>query len=390
MKPVVKVLILVAVLGFLFLGSAVFIGACAVGHLRINGGSSHSGTEANRVETHEIAFDPGQPLRAQVDYGSIRVASTTGTTAQVVARLRAFGSDKEDAEKRLASMNLDLGQNSVVGREIQDHKLGFFEFSGGQEIDLEITLPAGARLEVRSGSGDVSVRGAFGDSLASSNYGAVEASGIRGALKLKSNSGDIHASDVQGDSVSVDTDYGDIAIQNIRAGRLEAHTSSGAISAATIDAGSARLSSDYGDIALSEFQGDLESKTSSGDVSIREAQGACRAHSDYGDVSASGVFHGLSLTSSSGAVHGAAGPGSTLAAGWDITSDYGDVELRLPQGLSFELDASTDYGEVRANLPGALGGSKGDEAKKLHGTIGQGGPRLRLHTSSGDVEVGTR
>jgi len=54
-----------------------------------------------------------------------------------------------------------------------------------------------------------------------------------------------------------------------------------------------------------------------------------------------------------------------------------------------ELDASTDYGEVQADLPGTLGGSKGDETHKLHGTVGGGGPKLRLHSSSGDVEIAT-
>jgi DUF4097 and DUF4098 domain-containing protein YvlB len=390
MKPVAKVLILVGVLGFLVLGSAVFIGACAVTHLHFGNGGLHSGVEANRVETHELAFDSSQPLRAQVDCGSIRVASTTGTTAQVVARLRAFGSDKEDAEKRLAQMSLDLGQNSVAAHEQREHSLKFFEFGGGEEIDLEITLPAGSHLDVQSGSGDVHVQGAFGDTRASSDYGDVEASGIRGALVMKSSSGEIKASEVQGGTVSVDTSYGDIALRLIKTSRLEAHTSSGTIEASEIEAESVRLASDYGDIGVRGLKGDLDTKTSSGKVSITEASGACRAHSDYGDVAASGIFRNLSLTSSSGAVRGTAGPGSTLTDGWEITSDYGDVRLQLPVGLSFELDATTDYGEVRANLPGVLGGSKGDETRKLHGAVGGGGPKLRLHSSSGDVEIGTR
>src|SRR5260221_2455979 len=168
MKPVVKVLLGVAVVGFCLLGSAAVFVACAVTHLRIGGGSLHSGVESNRVETHDLAFDPSQPLRAQVDCGSIRVTSTSGTQAQVVARLRAFGSDKEDSEKRLAQMTLDLGPNSVAGHEEREHSLKVFEFGGGEEIALEITLPAGARLEVQSGSGDVHVEGAFGDTRASS------------------------------------------------------------------------------------------------------------------------------------------------------------------------------------------------------------------------------
>lgn len=389
MKPVVKVLGLVAVLGFVLLGSAAFFVACTVSHLRVNGGSVHSGIETSRVETHDLAFDPGQPLRASVDCGTIRVRSTSGASAQVVARLRAFGEDKEASEKRLAQMSLELGPNSVAGHENQDHSLKFFQFGGGEEIDLEITLPAGARLEVQSGSGDVTIQGPFGDTRAASDYGDVEASGIRGALILKSSSGNIRAEGIQGPSVSVETSYGDVELQAIGSSRVDAHTSSGDISASRVKAESVRLSSDYGDLAVRELEGDLESSTSSGEIAITGAGGACRAHSDYGDVSAAGVFRGLSLSSSSGSVHGRALPGSALGGGWELDSAYGDVALQLPAGLGFELDASTDYGEVQADLPGVLGGSKGDETHRLHGAVGGGGPRLRLHSGSGDVEIGT-
>jgi DUF4097 and DUF4098 domain-containing protein YvlB len=390
MKPVVKVLVLVAVLGFLLLGSAVFVGACAYTHLRIGSGSFHSGVEASRVETHELALDPGQPLRAQVDCGSIRVTSSSGTAARLVAHLRAFGEDKEAAGKLLAAMSLELGQNSIAGHEQREHSRKFFESGGGEQIDLELALPAGTTLELHSGSGDVTLEGPFGDTQAGSDYGDVAASGIRGALVLKSSSGEIQASDIEGASVRVETNYGDIELHRLQASRIEAHTSSGKIEARQLRSELVRLDSDYGDIAVRELQGDLESKTSSGEVSIREASGACRAHSNYGDVTAEGVFRGLSLSSSSGSVTGKAGAGSLLGDGWELTSEYGEVHLALPEGLSFELDASTDYGEVRAHLPGVLGGSKGDEPKHLHGAVGQGGPRLRLHSSSGDVEIGTR
>lgn len=389
MKPVVKVLLVLCAIGFvLFCGGVLFV-ACAVTHLHIDG-SGHSGVEANRVETHELAFDAGQPLRARVDCGSIRVAQSNGAGAQVVARLRAWGEDKQAAEKRLAQMNLELGQNSVVGHEQHEHGLKLFEVGGGEQVDLELALPAGTRLEIQSGSGDVRVEGPFGDTRAASDYGDVAADGIRGTLILKSSSGSLHASGIQGASTSLETDYGDIVLRLVQSGRIDVHTSSGSIEANEIQADSARITTDYGDIRVRELQGDLESRTSSGAVAIADLRGACRAHSDYGDVEAAGVFRGLGLSSSSGAVHGRAQPGSTLADGWELRSDYGDVALRLPEGLSFELEATTDYGEVRTDLPGVLGGAKGDEAHKLHGTIGQGGPRLRLHSSSGDVDIRTR
>ena len=374
MKPILKVSLVVALVGFFVLGSAAFFVACTVSNLRISGGSLHSGVEANRGETHELTLELGQPVRAQVDCGTIHVSS--GSSARVVARLRAFGSDKEDAQKRLATMSLELGPNSVAGHEHQDHSLKFFEFGGGEEIDLELTLPEGTRLEVHSGSGDVRIQGGFGDTRAGSDYGDLALSGIRGTLLAKSSSGEIQADEIQGASVRIETSYGDIELRQIQATQLEAHTSSGEIEARALQCERVLLSSDYGDIAVRELKGDLDSKTSSGEVRIADARGACRAHSDYGDVEAEGVFSSLWLSSSSGSIHGRARAGSTLSEGWELASDYGEVALELPAGLSFALDASTDYGEVQTELPGVQ--------------VGGGGPKLRLHSSSGDVSIRVR
>ena len=390
MKPVVKVLLVVATIGFVLLASAAVFVACAVSHLHISGGSVHSGVEASRSETHDLVLDPGQPLRAQVDCGSIRVSSTSGTSARVVAHLRAFGEDQNAANERLAKMTLELGSNSVAGHENRDHGLKLFEVGGGEQIDLELTLPAGTRLELQSGSGDVSVEGPFGDTRAASDYGDLAVKGVRGALIVKSSSGAIHASEIQGASLNLDTSYGDIVLARAQSGRVDVHTSSGSIDASEIQADLARLTTDYGDVRVHTLKGDLETKTSSGGITLAEVQGSCKAHSDYGDVEAAGVFRAFALSSSSGAVHGIAQAGSTLAGGWELTSDYGEVSLQLPAGLSFDLDATTDYGEVSAELPGTLGGTKGDETHKLHGAVGGGGPRLRLHSSSGDVEIHAR
>ncbi len=387
MKPVAKVLLAVAIVGSLLVVSAVVIGACALVHLRIDGDHLRSGIEAKRVETHELTLDAGRALQASVDLGSIRVRTSPDASARVVATLRAWGSDQEDANKRLAQMELELGPNVVRGHEKQDSSRKFFEFGGGEEVDLELVLPAGLRLELASGSGDVAVDGAFGDTAASSGYGDVEAKGIRGTLAAKSGSGSVHANDVHGARVKLDSSYGEISLRSIDAEEIDARTSSGGIEASDLSARRSVLHSDYGNVHAARSHGDLDAHSGSGEIELVECDGACRAHSDYGNVHARGRFSGLELTSSSGSVHGEALAGSSLGAGWTLTSDYGEVVLVLAEKLSFELDASTAYGEVRAELSGVVGGVKGDEAKRLHGTVGTGGSKLRLHSSSGDVEI---
>lgn len=387
MKPVAKVLLAVAIVGSLLVVSAVVIGACALVHLRVDGGHLQSGVEARRVETHELALDAGRALQASVDQGSIRVRQSPDASARVVATLRAWGSDQEDADKRLAAMSLELGPNLVRGHERQESSFSIYQIGGGEEVDLELVLPAGLRLELSSGSGDVAVEGAFGDTAASSGYGDVAASGIRGTLAAKSGSGSVHANDVHGSRVKLDSSYGEIELRKIEADEIDARTGSGSVEASDLSATRSALHSDYGNVHAARSKGDLDVHSGSGEVELVECDGAVRAHSDYGNVHARGRFAGLELESGSGSVRAEALAGSALGQGWTLTSDYGEVVLVLAEKLSFELDASTDYGEVRAELAGVVGGAKGDEAKKLHGAVGTGGPKLRLHSGSGDVEI---
>lgn len=387
MKPVAKLVLAVAVVSSLLVVSAVVIGACALVHLGVDGDHLHSGIEARRVETHELALDPARALEATVDYGSIRARTSSDGSARVVATLRAWGSDQQDADERLAEMALELGPNLVRGHEKRDSSRKFFEYGGGEEVDLELVLPAGLRVQLSSGSGDLAVEGAFGDTALESGYGDVRASGIRGALAAKSSSGSVRANDVQGARLRLDSSYGDLALGAIQSEEILAHTSSGEIDAHDLTGTRIALSSDYGDVKAARTRGDLDAHSGSGEVQLVEGDGACRGRSDYGDVHARGRFSALELASGSGSVHAEALAGSALGQGWQLRSDYGEVLLVLSERLDFELEASTDYGEVRAELSGVLGGARGDEAKKLRGPVGKGGPKLRLHSSSGDVEI---
>lgn len=387
MKPVAKLVLAVAVVSSLLVVSAVVIGACALVHLRVDGGRLHSGIEAQRIETHELALDAGRALEAKVDSGTIRARASKDGAARVVATLRAWGHDQQDADKRLAAMSLELGANLVRGHEKQESSHSIFQVGGGEEVDLELELPAGTRLSLASGSGDLSVEGAFGDSVLDSGYGDVQARGIRGTLAAKSGSGSVQAHEVQGARVELASAYGDLTLRAIQAEELSANTSSGDIDARDLDGAHLVLHSDYGDVKAARTRGDLAAHSGSGELELLECDGACRAHSDYGDVHARGRFSVLELTSSSGSVQAEAQAGSTLGQGWQLASDYGEVLLVLSERLDFELDASTDYGEVRAELDGVLGGARGDETKRLRGAVGQGGAKLRLHSASGDVEI---
>jgi len=75
--------------------------------------------------------------------------------------------------------------------------------------------------------------------------------------------------------------------------------------------------------------------------------------------------------------------------GWseplEYTTTNGSVMLRLPPGAGARLDAKAANGEVVSELP--LSSSEQQDRHRVVGQLGQGGPRLKLETVNGNIEI---
>jgi hypothetical protein len=67
------------------------------------------------------------------------------------------------------------------------------------------------------------------------------------------------------------------------------------------------------------------------------------------------------------------------------TTTNGSVMLRLPPSAAARLEASSANGQVVNELP--LSSSEQQDRHRLVGQIGKGGPRLRLETVNGNIEI---
>jgi DUF4097 and DUF4098 domain-containing protein YvlB len=116
---------------------------------------------------------------------------------------------------------------------------------------------------------------------------------------------------------------------------------------------------------LRDLSGDVNVKTSGGDITLENARGRVEAHTSGGDVTA------------------ALARGN--AKGGEIETSGGDIEIRLDPTVSLSLDASTSSGEVTSNLPFKVTGEI--SPSRLHATLGSGGETLRIHTNGGSVHI---
>lgn len=183
------------------------------------------------------------------------------------------------------------------------------------------------------------------------------------------------------------------------AGPLEASSGSGSLDIGRIGAG-VDASSGSGSIEIDGVTGDLSVETGSGDIRAEAVTGAISVrsgsgtidleqtgsgdvdvHSSSGRVRVEGVRGGLRASTSSGSidVQGA------MTAAWELHTSSGSVTVELPDAQGFDLDAETHSGRIDLDDPVTTSGRISN--KRLHGTVRGGGPRLDVSTSSGSIRI---
>ena len=208
-------------------------------------------------------------------------------------------------------------------------------------VDYTVVVPAGATVDVKSISGNVTVTGVQGVVHAETISGTLAASSTP-KLTAKTVSGDLELN-----SAPADADLAATTVSgNIRAKALKIRT---------LDLGSVS-----GDVALTDI--------------------ACDR---------------LGVKSVSGSVEFA----GTLGKGgrYEINSHSGSVRMALSGNTGFELNANSFSGSIRSDFPVTLGGTtaRSDRGRMgpgraTHAVFGDGSATLNLRTFSGDIVLTKR
>jgi hypothetical protein len=221
-----------------------------------------------------------------------------------------------------------LEQNPPLRRE-GDHIRLERPSQDGVSIDYEIVVPPDTRLRAETGSGDCDVRGVHAD-------------------------------------VDVTTGSGDLVLEDI-GGAVRASTGSGSVRARRV-AGSFDAQTGSGDIgAVLTGPGDVRARTGSGSAEIRGVSGGLAVDTGSGDVVAEGV------------------PRSP----WQLGTSSGNVRVRLPRQVSYDVDLSTGSGDIEVGRPVAttVQGAVDGDSHHIAGRVGAGGPLIKVRTGSGDVSI---
>jgi len=128
----------------------------------------------------------------------------------------------------------------------------------------------------------------------------------------------------------------------------------------------------------------LTLKTVNGGISVRDLRGT---------VTFDAVNGGVHLDNVGGEVRGETNNGGLNidltgdrweGSGLDVETHNGGVRLNLPANYSAELETGTTNGRLNVDFPITVQGLIG---KRLHTTIGGGGPKIRAVTYNGGVSI---
>jgi putative adhesin len=139
-----------------------------------------------------------------------------------------------------------------------------------------------------------------------------------------------------------------------------------------------------GKVRVSGSGGSVKATSGNGEVTVEGARGPVEAHSGNGDVNVATSLGPVSATSGNGDIivtMDALGDRENM----QFTTGNGRIRLSLPSNFAGELEASTGNGDVVSDFPITLTGRL--SKSHIRGTIGRGGPRLKLVSGNGQIEL---
>lgn len=182
-------------------------------------------------------------------------------------------------------------------------------------------------------------------------------------VSARSWSGSVSVKGVHGD-LETRTQSADVEIRD--AGRIDVESLSGDVTIQVVN-GESMIHTVSGDITLGAARGDVEIETVSGDIDLQDVVAKqIRTHTTSGDVEFSGQI---------------------LPDGrYEYNTHSGEIRLSLPADVGAQLSIATFNGGIESDFPITL--RAGDhENKRLNFTLGQGTARISAETFSGDITL---
>jgi len=331
---------------------------------------TESNTEAGKAP-HVIIDNPR---------GGVRVTGADGTNVKVAGRKSVRAIDRASADR--ANGNSRCSVEKSGDTITVTSKSSGIQDSARVTVDLDVTVPKGASVELRGQNGDFDIGDLTGEVTVYSDNAGVRAQNLAGKLKVETRKSDIiRATGVKGD-VELKGKGRDIELEDIQ-GQVSINGSYSGETTLRNIAKPVRFESSVTQLRLERVPGELQLGLSTlsgtnliGPLVIKATKPK--------DIRLSEVTDSVSIDVDEGDVE--VTQNRLPMPRIDVRVRSGSVELALPTAAKCNLNASTGHGEISNDFDDRLKQTTEGEGAKLAGGLG-GSTEVKLATGRGGITV---
>ena len=426
-RPHIIVLLVIALV-FVCLGIGAVIFFTANAGFRTNNPFDGRNISSELEESKTLKVDTEKPLTLKVSdaAGDVTITGADVDTVQVEVVKTAYDSSQSRADEEVKGIEYTVDQtgNTITLTYELPKSMNFN--NNINTVDFAVTVPVNTNVDVKTGSGEVSVSGTEGKVNIVNSFGDIQLDNLAGKLSVESRSGRLVANSVNagsadislssgfgsitleqasGANITLYSDSGTLDVEDVRAsqnieltskfgnvsfdsgsaGSLTVTTNSGVVSFTFVNVRDALVvQDDFGNINLEKVNAEsYDVQTNSGSILLDGAEGLVKAHTGFGNITVKNAEEvTLDLNTDSGTIdfEGSLGEGPHT-----IHSNFGQIEVSIPADSALDVNFQTDFGKVRSDIPVSLTGDI--DATHQVGTINGGGSQFNVSTKSGGITI---
>lgn len=347
----------------------------------------------------------GRRLLVKIASGGVRIQGGNAPNISYTVRSRIYVSSEAEARSIFAHFRVaanSRGEESVISGEWMGSRPRKYSGEATLQVprtleavvieskggDLAVTDVAG-RVEAQSGGGNVHMGVIGGNVNVETGGGNVDVHRAGGVLKVSTGGGNIDLGEV-GSSAEIETGGGNVRLM-AAGGSVSIKTGGGNIHAKKCN-GQMRASTGGGTIEIGDVQGGVEVDTGGGSIRVASSNGPVRAETGAGMLDLGRIVDGIHAQTGGGGITAQLVSGS-LRSDSELETPAGDIivymapDVRVTVRAAVEVASghhiSSEFQDIRVI---SEGGDWGARSFTAEGRVNGGGPLLKVHTTTGNIE----
>jgi DUF4097 and DUF4098 domain-containing protein YvlB len=321
------------------------------------------------------AFPAGASLKVASDRGNVTVSAWDQNSIKIAVHKKVVTNDEQDSKRidQATKPTITVADN-VVTVNANTTAAG----QHGVSTDLEILIPKKASVDLSTRRGEVAVRDRVGAVKVSTAHGDVTLEDVDGNADVTIRSGSLRANRIKGDLL-LDGRLDDSNISDVTGSVKMTGDFFGSTTLAKISKG-ASFKSSRTDMDMAGLPGEMT--LDSGDLHGTNVTGPFRLSTRSKDIHLENISGDVRVENSNGTVEIHPNPLGNI----QVDNRKGDVQLVLPSGASFNINAHARRGEVESDFSQLTVDNSRNEGK-VSGTVGKGGPNVEINNEHGTIEI---